>query len=147
MPAQAHRGTLSFCVCEWVLSGEVELWFVQTDRKVTNIFTKVLGTDKLQHFSEMLGIQHLDVARLRGRAANEPKKDPTDKGKGRVTDDVESTEEVETTRKVGTSYKGGRGRANRKKKARTKTWSDVVKGLKSKDELKTTNSDKKENEM
>ena len=122
MPAQAHRGTLSFCVCEWVLSGEVELWFVQTDRKVTNIFTKVLGTDKLQHFSEMLGIQHLDVARLRGRAANEPKKDPTDKGKGRVTDDVESTEEVDTSNRVRIRGNSGRVRKDRAdQKIKTKT--------------------------
>ena len=50
-----------------VLSGEVELRYVRTDRQVADIFTKVLGSDKLQHFSEMLGVQRLDMSQLRGR--------------------------------------------------------------------------------
>ena len=53
-------------VRERVLSGEVELRYVQTDRQVANIFNKALGSDKLQHFSEMLGVQRLDVPHLRG---------------------------------------------------------------------------------
>ena len=54
-------------VREQVLSGEVELRYVRTDRQVVEIFTKVLGSDKLHHFSEMLGLQHLKVMYLRGR--------------------------------------------------------------------------------
>ena len=48
------------------------------------------------------------------------------------------TEEVDTSGRVGTRGKGGRvkkERANQKKKARTKTWSDVVKGLQTDEEL------------
>ena len=41
---------------ERVLSGEDELRYVQTDRQVADIFTKPLGSDKLQHFTEMLGV-------------------------------------------------------------------------------------------
>ena len=41
---------------EWVLSGEVELRYVHTDRQVDDIFTKPLESEKLQHFSEMLEI-------------------------------------------------------------------------------------------
>ena len=37
-------------VCEGFLSGEVELLYVRIDRQVVNIFTKALGTGKLQHF-------------------------------------------------------------------------------------------------
>ena len=52
-------------VRERVQSGEVELWYVHTNQLVVDIFTKVLGTDKLQHFFEMFGTQHLDVPHLR----------------------------------------------------------------------------------
>ena len=49
---------------------------------MADIFTKPLGFDKLQHFSIMLGLQHLDVPHLRGRA---------DKGSGsRSREEVES---------------------------------------------------------
>ena len=51
-------------VRERVLSGEVELLYVRTDRRVANIFTDDLGTNKLQHFSEMLGIQHLHIVMM-----------------------------------------------------------------------------------
>ena len=37
-------------VRERVLSGEVDLLHVSTDRQVANIFTKPLGLDKLWHF-------------------------------------------------------------------------------------------------
>ena len=53
-------------VRERVLSGEVELRYGHTDWQVADIFTKALGVDKLQHFSKMLGIQHLDKPHLRG---------------------------------------------------------------------------------
>jgi hypothetical protein len=60
-------------VRECVLSGEVELRHVPTDRQVANIFTKALGLDKLWQFSGALGLRHLDVPNLRGR---EPELEP-----------------------------------------------------------------------
>ena len=54
--------------------------------------------------------------------------------------EAESTEEVKTS---GGSKPSGRVR---KKKARIKTWSDVVKGLKKDEELEIANSDKSWNE-
>ena len=53
-------------VSEQVLSGDVELWYVQTDQQVVNIFTKALGTDKLHHFSELLNLHRLHMLDLRG---------------------------------------------------------------------------------
>jgi hypothetical protein len=50
-----------------VLSGEVELQHVPTDRQVADIFTKPLGLDKLRQLSGALGLHHLDVPNLRGR--------------------------------------------------------------------------------
>ena len=41
---------------ERVLSGEEKLRYVQTDRQVANIFTEPLGSDKLKHFTELLGV-------------------------------------------------------------------------------------------
>ena len=43
-------------VCERVMSGEVELRNIRTDRQMTAIFTKALKLDKLRHFLEMLGL-------------------------------------------------------------------------------------------
>ena len=54
-------------VRERVLSGEVELQYVPTDRQTADIFTKPLGLDKLRQFSGALGLRHLDVPNLRGR--------------------------------------------------------------------------------
>jgi hypothetical protein len=48
-------------VRERILSGEVELRHVPTDRQVADIFTKALGLDKLRQFSGALGLRHLDV--------------------------------------------------------------------------------------
>ena len=59
---------------ERVLSGEVNLRYVHVDRQVADIFTKALGLDKLQHFSEMLGLQHLDMLH-RGRMDMDKKPD------------------------------------------------------------------------
>ena len=50
-----------------VLSGEVELQYVPTDRQYADIFTKPLGLDKLWHFSSELWLRHLDTPNLRGR--------------------------------------------------------------------------------
>ena len=61
---------------------------------------------------------------------------------------VGSTKEVDTFELVGASGSGGRvkkDRVNRKKKAKTRTWFDVVKGLNPEDELENTNSDKSQN--
>ena len=112
-------------------------------------------TNKLQHFSEMLGIQHLDVSHLRGRAAgknnhcdDEQEKEPAE-DKRRAKEEAESTEEVKTSDRAGRSSKGGRvkkDRADRRKKAKTRTWSDVVKGLEPEDESGATDSDKSWNE-
>ena len=54
-------------VRECVLSGEVELQYVPTDRQTADIFIKPLGLDKLWQFSGALGLHHLDVPNLRGR--------------------------------------------------------------------------------
>jgi hypothetical protein len=61
-------------VREGVLSGEVELQYVPTDRQTANIFTKPLGLDKLRQFSGALGLRHLDVPNLRGRHDQEGSK-------------------------------------------------------------------------
>ena len=54
--------------CERVLSGEVQLVYISTDRQLANIFNKPLGLDKLRHFSSMLGLHHLNMLNLRGRS-------------------------------------------------------------------------------
>ena len=77
-------------VHERFLSCEVELWYVHTDRQVADIVTQALGIDKLQHFSKMLGIQHLDVPQVRGRAAV---------GKDNSCDDEPELESVEGKRR------------------------------------------------
>jgi hypothetical protein len=48
-------------VRERVLSGEVELQHVPTDRQIADIFPKALGLDKLRQVSGALGLCHLDV--------------------------------------------------------------------------------------
>ena len=75
---------------ERVLSGEEKLRYVQTDRQVANIFTKLLGSDKLQHFTEMLGVQHLDMPQLRGRTSK-GKETNAIKDKGKETLGVQLT--------------------------------------------------------
>jgi hypothetical protein len=61
-------------VWERVLSGEVELTHVPTNRQIADIFTRPLGLDKLRQFSGALGLCHLDVPNLRGRV--EPELEP-----------------------------------------------------------------------
>ena len=87
-------------VRERVLSGEVGLWYVHMDRQVADIFTKPLESDKLQHFTEMLGVQHLDVPHLRGRSKG---KDTTETAKAKNLFNLsvrEEPEEVETRRRM-----------------------------------------------
>ena len=101
-------------------------------------------------------MQRLNVSHLRGRTetctgaeeVDSEKKNETGADKEKKA--AESTEEVCTSDRVRLSGKGGRvkmNKADRKKKAKTKTCSDVVKGLKIEDELETTNSDKSRNEL
>jgi flagellar biosynthesis GTPase FlhF len=61
-------------VRERVLSREVELRYVQTDRLTADIFSKPLGLYKLRQFSGALGLRHLDVPNLRGRDDQEGSK-------------------------------------------------------------------------
>ena len=46
---------------ERVLSGEVEMLYIPTDRQLVDIFTKPLDLNKFRHFSSILGMQHLDM--------------------------------------------------------------------------------------
>ena len=64
-------------VRERVLSGEVELQYVPTDRQTADIFTKPLGLDKLWQFSGALDLRHLNVPNFRGRDV------PSNHGRGR----------------------------------------------------------------
>ena len=48
-------------VRERVISGEVELLYVTTNRQTVDIFIKPLGLYKLQQFSSALGLWHLDM--------------------------------------------------------------------------------------
>jgi hypothetical protein len=83
-------------VRERVLSGEVELQYVPTDRQMADIFTKPLGLDKLRQFSGALGLRHLDVSSLRGRHDQEGRKEQgSQEPKAR---DVERRKEAERMR-------------------------------------------------
>jgi hypothetical protein len=70
------RGRNTLECTERVLSGEVELTNVPTNRQIAEIFTKTLGLDKLRQFSGALGLRHLDVPNLRGRVEPEPEPEP-----------------------------------------------------------------------
>ena len=116
----------------------------------------------MQHFLEMLRLQHLGVLHLRGRTKTGTRtigkglreavgdnEEKTETRGDKEKKGVESTKEDVTSDEVRTSGNNGRfkkDKANRKKKARTWTWSNVVKGLNSEDELETANSDKSGNE-
>jgi len=54
---------------EKVLAKEIDLIHVSTKDQVANIFTKVLGTDKLRKFRKMLGVLEVDLS-LRGNVEN-----------------------------------------------------------------------------
>ena len=60
---------------ERVLSSEVELRYVSTNRQVANIFNKQLAWYIAPQISRMLGIQHLDMPNLRGRRERERERD------------------------------------------------------------------------
>ncbi len=54
---------------EKVLAKEIDLIHVSTEDQVADIFTKVLGTDKLKRFKKMLGVLEVDLS-LRGSVEN-----------------------------------------------------------------------------
>ena len=78
----------------------------------------------------MLGLQHLDVPHLRGRTGpGITTKKENEIGGAVEKKGAKSTKEVGTSDRVGTSGNDGRvkkGRADRKMKAETWTWFDVV---------------------
>ena len=88
-------------VCERVLSGEVELQYVPTDRQTADIFAKPLGLDKLRQFLGVLGLRHLDMPNLRGRRVSRDRtREQGRSGRDRDTEsydefDFGSTEEAE----------------------------------------------------
>ena len=63
-------------VHERVLSSEVELVYVPTDRQTADIFTKPLSLDKLRHLSSVLNLQHLDIVNLKGRSGRDEVRNP-----------------------------------------------------------------------
>jgi hypothetical protein len=106
----------------------------------------------------MLGVQHLDVPHLRGRKGKGTngteqgarEEEGAMKGGAKGKKEAESMKQVSTSEQVGTSAIGGRvkkDRADRKKKAKTQTWSDVVKGLVLEGEPGETDLDKSGNEL
>jgi hypothetical protein len=54
---------------EKVLTKGIDLIHVSTENQVVDIFTKVLGTDKLKRFRKMLGVLEVDLS-LRGSVEN-----------------------------------------------------------------------------
>ncbi len=54
---------------EKVLAKEIDLIHVSTENQVANIFTKVLGTNKLKKFRQMLGVLEVDLS-LKGSVMN-----------------------------------------------------------------------------
>jgi hypothetical protein len=54
---------------EKVLAKEIDLIHVSTEDQVANIFTKALGTDKLEKFRQMLSVLKVDLS-LRGSVEN-----------------------------------------------------------------------------
>ena len=119
---------------ERVLSGEVKLVYVPTDRQTTDIFTKPLGLNKLRQFSSVLGLQHLDMPNLRGRKRQRSRRDQ--KCESNEEFDFRLAEEVEdgygernqrNEPKLKT-IELGVDKEKKSKGTRIKTWSDVVKG-------------------
>ena len=67
---------------------------------------------------------------------------------GKRKKEAKPTKEVGTSEQVGVSGGGGKDRdkPDRREKAKTRAWFNIVKGLKMEDELGTPNSDKRRNE-
>ena len=138
-------------VHECVLSGEVQLQYVPTDRQTADIFTKPLGLDKLRPFSGALRLRHLDLPNLRGRrVSRERAREHERSGRDRDTElddkfDFGSAEEAEgeSAEECESGHKG----SNRKKEPKLikHGGDDTIKGKKIEDELETTNSDESGN--
>ena len=139
-------------VRERVLSGEVELTHVSTDRQIADIFTKPLGLDKLRYFSGELGMRHLDTPNLRGRKEQEAECTPKELAEkctlcgghhgGR---DAESDEEFDFDFRPAEEAEGSKDRNFTEKPKITEEGGDEAnKGQKTKDELETTNSVERE---
>ena len=129
-------------VRERVLSGEVELVYVLTDRQSADIFTKPLGLDKLRQFSSAPGLQHLDVPKLRGR--KDRKNHEREQERSRSVHDVESDEEFDFG-----SAEEAEGSSRRKEPKSSDYRGDEAnkdEKAKIKDELETANSDKSRDE-
>ena len=136
-------------VRERVLSGEVELQYVPTDRQTADIFTKPLGLDKLRQFSGALGLRHLDVPNLRGRKvldqAAEHERSGRDDTESSDEFDLGSAEEAERG-PAEMSRSGQKGSSQRKEpKPTMHRGDDAIEGEKTEDELETANSDESEN--
>jgi hypothetical protein len=54
---------------EKILTKEIDLIHVNIENQVANIFTKVLGIDKLKKFRKMLGVLKVDLS-LKGSVEN-----------------------------------------------------------------------------
>jgi hypothetical protein len=121
-------------VRERVLSGELELRHVPTDRQVADIFTKAIGLDKLRQFSGALGLRHLDVPNLRGRVEPKPEPEPEPKPKPELelvlnrSEDAESDNGVDsdTVNQPGRPVPGQIRRTQRKRQDRDSK--EAVKG-------------------
>ena len=124
--------------------------YVPTDWQIVDIFTKPLGLDKLTHFSSALGLQHLDMPNLRRRHSERSGRDQKSESDGEfdfgmTEEDIDvyggSNQRNEPKSKI--TEQGG-GKAKKGRKANTRTWADMVKGLKE-EELETSNLDKSMN--
>jgi hypothetical protein len=137
-------------VRERVLSGEVVLQYIPTDRQTADIFTKPLGLDKLRQFSGALGLRHLDVPNLRGRKvpkdqAAEHERSGRDDTESNDEFDLGSAEEAERG-PAEMSGSGQKGSSQRKElKPTIHRGDDAIEGEKTEDELETANSDESEN--
>ena len=141
-------------VRERVLSGEVELKYVPTDRQNAGIFTKPLGLDKLWQFSGALGLPHLDVPNLVGREflREAPKDHGREKERIEKDRDAESDDEfnfgsVEEAEGGSAEESESRHKGSSRMKEPKPTkhgGDDTIKGEKTEDELETTNSNESE---
>ena len=148
-------------VRERVLSGEVELTHVSTDRQIADIFTKPHGLDKLRHFSGELGLRQFDTPNSRGRKEQEEEctlKEREEKCMqcrghhggsdrdvewdeefdfGEPAEEAEGSKDRNLTEEPKTVETGG-------DKVKEKMWSDVLQDLRIEAELETANSVKSE---
>ena len=140
-------------VRERVLSSEVELQYVPTDRQTADVFTKPLVLDKLRQISGALGLRHLDVPNLwgrrvlRGRAREQERSAKDRDTESDFEFDFGSAEEAEggSAEKFGSGQKGSNQR--REPKPTKHGGDDAIKGEKTKDKLETTNLDESKNRL